>query len=906
MRSFEPNNRKFKMNNDLHRQPRVAAPQVEKMESRELLAAPAMDALSQISVPAGKSILLPLHSTTSDNTAVSYTVTSSDPAVKTSVLSGGTYVKFSVSGYGDLTFKLFDTLTPDTVSKIKTLVQQGFYDGLTFHRVIKNFVTQGGDPAGNGSGGPGFSFADEFNANAIFTGTGQLAMANSGKDTNGSQFFITSGSQRALDFNHTIFGQLVQGFDVLDKIQNVPTDKNGLPATPVVISKAQVVQDNTDAVLLVQSPATVGTTQLAITATAADGQSSYQNVPVTTAADTVNDPPFLAPIADLSTRANTPLTFNIAATDLENDQLETQVVATSNADKVTITTNGAQVTITPKAGFTGTVPLLVGVRQVGATARGSTTSPWDTQAVSLSVNPPAVAANPVNNQVMEGQATGDRVVAWFADAENPAYTAANYGASIAWGDGSASIGTIRPRVGGGFEVVGNHTYTNEGTYATAVYIGDPAADGSAATVRAQAAGVYVATDAPLSAKGTNPADVVAGQSWSGVVATFTDASPLSPIANYSAIIRWGDGSIEKATSITKNAAGVMEVTGEHTYPSPGRKVAQVLIRDLGTSSTTAVTPIQIASANGLTPKPAPGTTTPTPTPSTPAPVTPVAPPVASSSPSTDGPLDPQTSGRLSAVSDSGVSYTDSITKVNSPQFDGQTAPGATVKLVANRVDVAGQAATVIGTATAGSDGKWSVTTASPLPDGQYAVAITVTRNTDSLTKTILGGGTGSGTPLVIDTTAPVISQIGYNRTTGQVRINAQDFGSGLNDAAWSSPGNYQFTAAAGRYNGQQINAQTFRMVSTKSFPQATYNIILDRGFGPRPQKIQVNVNAASLTDSAGNSATGVTSQTLGNSKIINQLPKGVAQTIQNSRKNTSILNQIVNMIIPTGARTKRF
>lgn len=906
MSSFDQNSRKLKTSSDMRRQARVAAPQVEKMESRELLAAPAMDALSQISVPAGKSILLPLHSTTPDNSSVSYSVTSSDPALKTTVLSGGTFVKLSVSGYGDLTFKLFDTLTPETVSKIKTLVQQGFYDGLTFHRVIKNFATQGGDPAGNGTGGPGFTFADEFNANAIFTGTGQLAMANSGKDTNGSQFFITSGSQRALDFNHTIFGQLVQGFDVLDKIQNVPTDKNGLPSSPVIISKAQVVPDNTDAVLLIQSPATVGTSQVTITATAADGEATFQTVPVTTAADTVNDPPFLAPIADLSTRANTPLTFNIAATDLENDQLETQIVATSNADKVTITTNGAQVTITPKAGFTGPVPLLIGVRQVGATARGSTTSPWDAQAVTLTVNPPAVAANPVNNQIQEGQPSGDRVVAWFADAENPTYTATNYGASIAWGDGTASIGTIRPRVGGGFEVVGNHTYNNEGTYATAVYIGNPAADGSAATVRAQTAGVYVATDAPLVAKGTSPADVVAGQSWTGVVATFSDTSPLSPISNYSAIIRWGDGSIEKATGITKNAAGVLEVTGEHTYQTPGRKVAQVLIRDLGTSSTTAVTPIQIAAANGLTPKPAPGTTPTTPPPTTSPTVTPVAPPVASQSPSTEGPLDPQTSGRLSAVSDTGSSATDSITRINSPQFDGQTAPGATVKLVANRLDTAGQAATTIGTATAGSDGKWSITTANPLPDGQYAVAITVTRNTDSLTKTILGGGTGSGTPLVIDTTAPVITQIGYNVTTGQVRINAQDFGSGLQESAWATPGNYQFTAASGRYNGQQINAQTFRMVSTKAYPQATYNIILDRGFGPRPQKIQVNANTASLTDVAGNAATGATSQTLGTSKIIKQLPKGVAQTIQNSRKNTSILNQLVNMIIPTGARTKRF
>ena len=117
-------------------------------------------------------------------------------------------------------------------------MNQNFYDNLTFHRVIPDFVIQGGDPKGDGTGGPGFQFDDEFTPSAIFSGNGQLAMANSGKDTNGSQFFVTLGPQRALDFNHTIFGQLVRGLDVAQAIANVPTDSNDTPTTPVVITGA--------------------------------------------------------------------------------------------------------------------------------------------------------------------------------------------------------------------------------------------------------------------------------------------------------------------------------------------------------------------------------------------------------------------------------------------------------------------------------------------------------------------------------------------------------------------------------------------------------------------------------------------------------------------------------------------
>jgi len=887
----------------IRRLSRVSSPAVESMENRELLAAPVMQPLADLNVPGNKSLIVPLSSTTSDLSAVSYTTTSTNDGIKTTVLSGGTFVKMTVAGYGDLTFKLFDELAPETVGKIKSLVSSGFYDGLTFHRVIKNFMIQGGDPKGNGTGGTGSTFSDEFNANAIFSGSGQLALANSGKDTNSSQFFVTTGPQRPLDFNYTLFGQLVSGFDVLNAIQNVNTSKTDAPLTPVVISRASVISDNSDAVMIVQVPEGTPTSQLTVKATSTDGESSQQTINVLNYADTVNDPPILGKIADLSTPLNQPLTFNVPATDLENDPLEINVVAMNNADKVSITTNGSAVTITPLQGFSGDVNLAVGVKQTGATSRGVTPSPWDTQVVKLTVQAPPVAITAVKNTVMEGQETGERVVAWFTDANNLTAITSGYGASIEWGDGEASVGTIRPRVGGGFEVLGSHKYNNEGSYTTTVRIGTPAADGSAATTIAMTNGTYVASDAPLTAKGNNPSNIVAGQQWTGVLATFNDTNPTSPIGDYSAVIRYGDGGIDLATKIVRNAAGSIDVYGQHTYATAGRRTAQILIRDRGTSSTTAVAPIQIASSTGLTPAPTP--TSPANTGTTPPVTNPTPPPPASASPSIDGPLDPQTSGRLAASSDSGSSVSDGITNVKAPSFEGQTAPGATVKITATNLG-GNKETIVLGTGTAGSDGKWYVTSMTPLADGNYAVAVAVTRGADQLSKTFMGGGASAGSALVIDTTAPQVTQIGYNISTGQVRINAQDFGSGLTNPNWANAGNYQIIATSGRNSGQSIAAATFRMVSTTAYPQATYNMILNRGFGPRPRSIQVSLNTTNLTDAAGNTVTGQTVYQVGNSKIINQLPKGVAQTIQNNRQDTSLANKILNLILPTGARSKRF
>jgi len=120
---------------------------------------------------------------------------------------------------GDFTVELFADRAPRTVENFVNLARAGFYDGTTFHRVIKGFMAQGGDPTGTGTGGPGYQFADEFHPSLRHDGAGVLSMANAGAGTNGSQFFITHGPTPHLDDRHSVFGKVIDGMDVVLSIR---------------------------------------------------------------------------------------------------------------------------------------------------------------------------------------------------------------------------------------------------------------------------------------------------------------------------------------------------------------------------------------------------------------------------------------------------------------------------------------------------------------------------------------------------------------------------------------------------------------------------------------------------------------------------------------------------------------
>jgi cyclophilin family peptidyl-prolyl cis-trans isomerase len=139
---------------------------------------------------------------------------------------------------GTLTLELFDDDAPETVANFRKLASENFYDGVIFHRVIRDFMIQGGCPEGTGRGGPGYTFKDEINDHKIVRGA--LAMANAGPNTNGSQFFIvTTGSAPWLDGKHTVFGQVTDGMDVVDAIEALPTDRSDRPNDPPVIESIQ-------------------------------------------------------------------------------------------------------------------------------------------------------------------------------------------------------------------------------------------------------------------------------------------------------------------------------------------------------------------------------------------------------------------------------------------------------------------------------------------------------------------------------------------------------------------------------------------------------------------------------------------------------------------------------------------
>jgi len=163
--------------------------------------------------------------------------------------AAGTYAVFETS-LGNILVKLLDKEAPKTVANFIGLAEgtkefqnpmtgkketRKFYDGLIFHRVIPQFMIQGGCPRGDGRGGPGYSFADEFHPSLKHSKAGKLSMANSGPNTNGSQFFITVAPTPHLDNRHTIFGEVVEGQDVADKISNAPRDGSDKPRTPVTM-----------------------------------------------------------------------------------------------------------------------------------------------------------------------------------------------------------------------------------------------------------------------------------------------------------------------------------------------------------------------------------------------------------------------------------------------------------------------------------------------------------------------------------------------------------------------------------------------------------------------------------------------------------------------------------------------
>jgi len=297
----------------------------ESLEARLVLAAPTLAELPNVTLLSGSPLMIPLDGADADGQTLTFSASSTNSSVQTVIQPGRTGLEMVVDGFGTMRFHLFEDKAPRVVEHITELAASGFYDDSTFHRVINNFVIQGGDPNGDppGTGGSSLGdFDDQFHVDLQHNRTGILSMAKSFDDTNDSQFFITEGAQRILDAQHSIFGLLVEGENVREAISNVttvnpPTDNQ--PVTEVVVSEINVYTDLENGVLMLKAPeGTTGTSTITVTVTDPDGNTSQRSFTVTIQADTIDTDPWLADVPKIRTLEGVGTEFDLSHFDPEN------------------------------------------------------------------------------------------------------------------------------------------------------------------------------------------------------------------------------------------------------------------------------------------------------------------------------------------------------------------------------------------------------------------------------------------------------------------------------------------------------------------------------------------------------------------------------------------------------------
>jgi len=409
---------------------------IEPLEGRQLMTA-SIAPIAPISVPQFQGYQVPVLGGTTH--AQAFTVTSDNPSVKASVAQGQFWTisvahtaadAKDISVNGSMTFQLFQDLTPNTVSKIESLITgtatglasgvkigSNYYVGKTFHRITSGFpgptdsIVQGGSLNGNGTGNVfAQPYPDEFVQQLAFTGTGQLALANSGSDTNDSQFFITTGSPTFLNYNHTIFGQIVSGQDVLQQLTRVEKGSDGqTPVNPVTISGDSLSTANPNGVIHLDTTQTTAPTTANVTVTATDvidKTTATQTFAVNVSAFDPTNPsrPFISQYdPTLNIGMNQKLQFQLTSvatppTDPVTYTVQGGTTTANGGGTTTFTpvTNGTAsvspsglVTLTPTAGYTGPINLLVGVRdqtnRAGTGAALDSPANFKTHAITVNV-----------------------------------------------------------------------------------------------------------------------------------------------------------------------------------------------------------------------------------------------------------------------------------------------------------------------------------------------------------------------------------------------------------------------------------------------------------------------------------------------------------------------------------------
>lgn len=361
---------------------------------------PTFLAISNQTVLQGAPLWLGIDGSDAESNPLTYTVTSSNPSVvAVTVPTGNKTLVVNVANFGTMKFQLFDNLAPRATTAIGNLASAGFYDGLTFHRILNDFVIQGG--AADGAGGPNANvadFDDQFNADLQFTSPGLLAMAKGIDDTNDTQFFVTdtvnpptTNFPRHLDFNHSIFGKLTEGEAVRQAISNVSANGSGTPTTPVIITSATILNSDTEnAAFMLKALAGSGTADITITASDGQGGTFSRTFQVTVGADTSNSNPFLSEIPTVQATVGTgPITFQLQGTDVEGDAIFFDATKIGSVNyTVSINHTNNVVTVTPPVGFVGNFQVQVSAKalaQQGTPDSGQSIT--DVQKVTVHVLP---------------------------------------------------------------------------------------------------------------------------------------------------------------------------------------------------------------------------------------------------------------------------------------------------------------------------------------------------------------------------------------------------------------------------------------------------------------------------------------------------------------------------------------
>ncbi len=520
-------------------------------------AAPVIAPIANVTVPAGKSLIIPITATVTNGRPLTYTITgttnaiaivmhTNDPFWKLNVAQacpGGTAGSFqipfrggvaTVTNVGDMTFMLFPEYAPNTVSIIQGLLDSGFYNSNTiFHRVINGFIIQGGDPLTNGTGGLVFQYNDEFNPQAIFSGNGQLALANSGKNTDGSQFFVTEAPYRYGDFQYTIFGQLVRGFGVLTNIETTLVDTNDRPLANEIITQASMAPDTADTVITLVATNVAGVTDT-ITVVADDGAGgrATNTFIATSATDpNSNSQPFFFgnAVTNIVAPVNTTVTNVLNALELDSEPLYWfpfygTAASETNASLNDVTTNSVlksltynvtnsggqlQFYVTPAANFTGTVSFLFVVSSSSEWELyyeyDFTLPPYDYMTYNFTFGDTPISGQASPTPPQWPGRFSNLLLATFTNGVAGS-SVANFTASIQWGDDSITAGTIATGSAGLKEVLGSHTYTNSGNYPIAITIT------SALGVTAVVSNT-IAVMPPLSLTANGPNMVAAWPAW---------------------------------------------------------------------------------------------------------------------------------------------------------------------------------------------------------------------------------------------------------------------------------------------------------------------------------------------------------------------------------------------------------